>query len=332
MDQEMTAFRGWIARDTTGATLDRLDPAMLDDLDTAVRVRYSSINYKDALALHGRPGVIRRHPLIAGIDLTGEVLASRHPRWRPGDLVTLNGAGLGEDLHGGLAGLAAVNGDDLVRVPSELGSLRAAAVGTAGFTAALSLLALERHGLAPETGPILVTGAGGGVGSIAVALLAAARYEVIAATGRPSELSGQLTALGAAQVVDRAELTSSGKPLGKQRWAGVVDAVGGPVLAGALAGLQHSGVATTCGLAGGAEYPGNVLPFILRGVSLLGIDSVRTPRLRRVAAWQRLAPLLDPALLDSVTRVVPLAAAKDAAASLLAGAGTGRIVVDVASA
>ncbi|MFE3178725.1 MDR family oxidoreductase [Amycolatopsis sp. NPDC059090] len=330
MDQEITAFPGWIARD--GVTLEQLDPAMLDDLDTVVRVRYSSINYKDALALHGRPGVIRRHPLIAGIDLTGEVLASRHPRWQAGDLVTLNGAGLGEDLHGGLAGLAAVNGDDLVRVPSELGPLRAAAIGTAGFTAALSLLALERHGLAPETGPILVTGAGGGVGSIAVALLAAARYEVIAATGRPSELSSQLTALGAAHVLDRAELTSSGKPLGKQRWAGVVDAVGGPVLAGALAGLQHSGVATTCGLAGGTEYPGTVLPFILRGVSLLGIDSVRTPPLRREAAWQRLAQLLDPALLDSVTRVVPLSDAKDAAASLLAGAGTGRIVVDVASA
>ncbi|RSO48321.1 oxidoreductase [Streptomyces sp. WAC 06725] len=328
----MTTFTGWIARETPDGhrtTVEELDSEILDDRDTTLRVHYSSINYKDALALHGRPGVIRRHPLVTGIDATGEVLASRHPRWRRGDLVTLNGAGLGEDRHGGLAGLAAVDGADLVPVPAPFTPAQAAAIGTAGFTAALSLLALERHGLAPAHGPVLVTGAGGGVGSVAIALLADSGYEVIAVTGRPDTLHDRLTRLGAAHVVDRAELDPQGKPLAKQRWAGVVDAVGGPVLAGALAGLRHSGTATTCGLAAGAAFPGNVVPFILRGISLLGIDSVRTPRERREAAWQLLARHLDPGLLDTVTRSVPLAAAQDAAADVLAGHGTGRTVVDV---
>ncbi|MEV0280800.1 MDR family oxidoreductase [Streptomyces sp. NPDC050610] len=328
----MTTFTGWITHelpDGHRAALEELDDGVLDDRDTTLRVHYSSVNYKDALALQGRPGVIRRHPLVPGIDVTGEVLTSRNHRWRPGDLVTLNGAGLGEDRHGGLAGLAAVDGEDLVPVPDPFTPAQAAAVGTAGFTAALSLLALERHGPAPGHGPVLVTGAGGGVGSIAVALLARAGYEVIAATGRPELLHERLTALGAARVVDRAELDTKGRPLAKQRWAGVVDAVGGPLLAGALAGLRHSGTATTCGLAASAEFPGNVLPFILRGVSLIGIDSVRTPRERREAAWQLLAHHLDPALLDSVTRTIPLAAVQEAAADMLAGRGTGRVVVDV---
>ncbi|MGW8378199.1 acryloyl-CoA reductase [Streptomyces sp. ODS28] len=267
---------------------------------------------------------------MAGIDVTGEVVASRHPRWREGDVVTLDGAGLGEELHGGLAEFTAVNGDDLVRVPEAFGPRQAAAIGTAGFTAALGLLALERHDAAPGNGPVLVTGAGGGVGSIAVALLAGAGYEVTAATGRPEALGERLTALGAARVLDRTELTAPGRPLATQRWAGVIDAVGGDVLSGALAGLRHSGTATVCGLAGGAEFPGSVLPFILRGISLVGIDSVRTPIDRREAAWQCLARHLDPALLDSLTRVVPLEEAQEAAAGLLAGNGTGRIVVDAA--
>ena len=327
-----TGFTGWITRelpDGHRATLEELDSGVLEDRDTTLRVHYSSVNYKDALALQGRPGVVRRHPLVPGIDVTGEVLTSSHHRWRQGDLVTLNGAGLGEDRHGGLAGLAAVDGGDLVPVPAPFTPAQAAAIGTAGFTAALSLLALERQGLAPEHGPVLVTGAGGGVGSIAVALLAHAGYEVIAATGRPEILHDRLTAIGAAHIVDRAELDPKGRPLAKQRWAGVVDAVGGPVLAGALAGLRHSGTATTCGLAASAEFPGNVLPFILRGIGLIGIDSVRTPRGRREAAWQVLAHHLDPALLDSLTRTIPLAAVQDAAADMLAGQGTGRIVVDV---
>ncbi|KOG62672.1 MDR family oxidoreductase [Streptomyces varsoviensis] len=327
-----TGFTGWITRESPdghSATLEELDSGILEDRDTTLRVHYSSVNYKDALALQGRPGVVRRLPLVPGIDVTGEVVGSRHPLWREGDMVTLNGAGLGEDRHGGLAELATVDGGDLVAVPAPFTPAQAAAVGTAGFTAALGLLALERQGLAPEHGPVLVTGAGGGVGSIAVALLAHAGYEVIAATGRPELLHDRLTALGAAQVVDRAELAPKGRPLAKQRWAGVVDAVGGPVLAGALAGLRHSGTATTCGNAASAEFPGNVLPFILRGVALIGIDSVRTPRGRREAAWQLLARHLDPALLDGVTRTIPLAAVQDAAAGMLAGQGTGRIVVDV---
>ncbi len=329
---ETTEFTGWITRelpDGHSASLEVLGHDVLDDRGTTLRVRYSSVNYKDALALQGRPGVVRRHPLVPGIDVTGEVLASRHPRWHEGDLVTLNGAGLGEDRHGGLAEIASVDGGDLVPVPAPFTPAQAAAIGTAGFTAALSLLALERQGLAPEHGPVLVTGAGGGVGSIAVALLAHAGYEVIAATGRPEPLRDRLTALGAAHVLDRAELDPKGRPLAKQRWAGVVDAVGGPVLAGALAGLRHSGTATTCGLAASAEFPGNVMPFILRGVALLGIDSVRTPRGRREDAWQLLARHLDPVLLDSVTRTIPLTAVRDAAADMLAGRGTGRVVVDV---
>ncbi|MDI6410606.1 acryloyl-CoA reductase [Streptomyces albus] len=328
----MTAFPGWIARETPDGLrtrLEELDSAILDDRDTTLRVHYSSINYKDALALHGRPGVLRRHPLVTGIDVTGEVLTSRHPRWSRGDLVTLNGAGLGEERHGGLAGLAAVDGADLVPVPEPFTPARAAAIGTAGFTAALSLLALRRHGLTPADGPVLVTGAGGGVGSVAVALLAASGHEVIAATGRPDALRGRLTRLGAAHIVGRAELDTGGKPLAAQRWAGVIDAVGGHLLAGALAGLRHSGTATTCGLAASATFPGNVMPFILRGVSLVGIDSVRTTPARRAAAWQLLARHLDPRLLDSVTRSVPLSAARDAATEVLAGHGTGRTVVDV---
>ncbi|WP_031469352.1 MDR family oxidoreductase [Sciscionella sediminilitoris] len=327
----MTTFTGWIVRDTAEgrrARFEELDHGMLDDLDTTIRVHYSSVNYKDALALHGKPGVIRRYPLIPGIDVTGEILDSRHPRWQRGDLVTLDGAGLGEELHGGLATHAVVHGDDLVRVPEPFTPAYAAAIGTAGFTAALSLLALERHGLTPAAGPVLVTGAGGGVGSIALALLAGSGYEPVAATGRPESLGDRLTALGASSVLDRAELEGGGKPLARQRWAGVIDAVGGTVLAGALSGLHHSGIASTCGLAASAEYPGNVLPFILRGISLLGIDSVRTPVERREAAWQRLARDLDPDLLDAVTHTIPLAEAQDAAAEVLAGRGTGRIVVD----
>ncbi len=327
----MTTFPAWIVReDGAGATLEELDTALLDDLDTTVRVRYSSINYKDALALHGRPGVVRRTPLVVGIDLTGEVVASRHPRWKAGDVVTLDGAGLGEDLHGGLAGMARVAGDDLVAVPEVFTARQAAAIGTAGFTAALALLALERHGLAPTDGPVLVTGAGGGTGGLAVALLHHAGYQVVAATGRPDQLRDRLTALGAADVVDRRELETQTRPLGPQRWAGVVDATGGTVLAGALATLRHGGAAAAFGLAGGTRLATTVLPFILRGVALLGIDSVRTdPALRR-AAWERLARDLDPARLDTLTRVVPLDQAKTAASTLLDGQGTGRTVVEVA--
>ncbi|MCE0764945.1 acryloyl-CoA reductase [Pseudonocardia kujensis] len=328
----MTAFHGWIVRKEDGAntaTLEALDTNGLDDLDTTVRVRYSSINYKDALALHGRPGVIRRTPLIPGIDLTGEVIETRHARWKPGDVVTLSGAGLGEDLHGGLAGIARVNGDDLVPVPDTFTPAQAAALGTAGFTAALALLALERHGLTPGDGPLLVTGASGGSGSIAVALSSRSGYRVVAATGRPEQLRDRLTGLGAAEIIDRAELQTQTRPLGTQRWAGVIDSAGGAVLAGALATLQQGAAAAAFGLAAGSQLPTTVLPFILRGVSLLGIDSVRTNPVLRQAAWERLARDLDPAHLDAVTRAVPLDQAKTAASALLEGRGTGRTVVEV---
>lgn len=276
----MTTFTGWIVKETSDgrqASLEELDSEILDDLDTTVRVRYSSVNYKDALALQGKPGVIRRFPLVPGIDLVGEVVSSRNGRWSEGDVVVLNGAGIGEELHGGLAELAVVNGDALVAVPEQFTPAQAAAIGTAGYTAALSLLAMEHAGLTPERGPVLVTGAGGGVGSVAIALLSSSGYETVAATGRPAALGDRLTNLGAAQVVDRSELDTKGRPLGKQRWAGVVDAVGGQILASALAGLDNGGVAAACGLAASPDLPTTVLPFILRGVSLLSIDSVRTP-------------------------------------------------------
>jgi acrylyl-CoA reductase (NADPH) len=328
----MTVFPAWVVRQHDGknvAALEQVDEATLDDLDTSVRVWFSGINYKDALALHGRPGVVRRTPLVAGIDLVGEVVTSTHGRWAAGDIVTLNGAGLGEDLHGGLAGVARVHGDDLITVPDAFTSSQAAAIGTAGFTAAPSLLALERNGLRPEGGPVLVTGAGGGVGSIAIALLSNSGYEVVAATGRADALRGRLTALGAAEGIDRASLEAPGRPLGPQRWSGVIDSVGGTILANALASLNAGGVAAACGLAAGADLPTSVLPFILRGITLAGIDSVHTSPGLRHDAWELLAHHLDPRLLDGVTRIVDLADAQDAAAELLAGRGTGRTVVAI---
>lgn len=329
----MTTFPGWIVRKIDGvnsAALEELDSSVLDDLDTTVRVWYSSINYKDALALHGRPGVIRRTPLIPGIDLTGQIIETSNEKWRPGDVVTLNGAGLGEELNGGLAALARVDGDNLIAVPASFNPAQAAAIGTAGFTAALSQLALEHHGLKPGQGPVLVTGAGGGSGSIAVSLLARSGYQVVAATGRPERLSERLRALGASDVINRRELEDQTRPLGRQRWAGVVDSVGGTVLAGALATLQGGGAVAAFGNAGGAQLSTTVLPFILRGVALLGIDSVRTGPALRQQAWDLLARSLDPIHLDAVVQTVPLAEARRTAAALLEGRGTGRTVVEIA--
>lgn len=326
-----TTFPAWVVREGEGGTraaLEQVEPRLLEDRGTTVRVLYSSINYKDALALHGRPGVVRRTPLIAGIDLVGEVSASDDPDLRPGTLVALHGAGLGEEHHGGLASLASVASEDLIVVPERFSAAQAAAIGTAGLTAALALDALEAHGLVPEAGPVLVTGANGGSGSIAIALLAGAGYQVTAATGRPDTAS-RLRALGAGEVIDRAELERPSRPLAQQRWAGAVDAAGGRVLASILSGLRHGAAVAAFGLAGGTDLPASVLPFILRGVSLLGIDSVRIAPQARRTAWERLARDLDPSLLDAITRVVPLAAAKDEAAALLAGHGTGRLVVQV---
>lgn len=330
----MTTFSAWVIRegdDANTATLEDLELTALDDLPVTIRVSHSGLNYKDALALGGRPGVVRRFPLVAGIDLVGEVVESRDDRWRVGDIVTLDGAGLGEDRHGGLAGMARTGGDDLVAVPDAFSPAQAAAIGTAGFTAALAVLALQRCGLRAGEGPVLVTGASGGVGSIAIALLARAGHEVIAATGRVEQMRERLTALGASDLIDRAELEERGRPLGRQRWAAVVDGAGGQILASALSTLRADGVAAAYGLAASTDLPSSVLPFILRGVSLLGINSVHVTPERRRQAWDLLARDLDPTVLDSLTRTVALADARDAAAELLEGRGTGRTVVQIRS-
>lgn len=330
----MDTFRAWTV--STGddgrggeAALVDLRPTDLDDLPVELEVVASSLNYKDALALGGRPGVVRRSPLVAGIDVVGEVTASRDDRFAPGDVVTLNGAGLGETLHGGLAAAARVPADPLVAVPRPFSAMQAAAIGTAGLTAALAVLALRDAELGPEDSPVLVTGAGGGAGSLAIVLLAACGWEVHALTGRPDELGAGLRDLGAHEVIARSELEGHGRPLRTSRWGAVVDGVGGQILAGALASLRDGGAAAAYGMAAGAELPTTVMPFILRGVSLLGVNSVTIGADRRAEAWALLAEHLDPARLDAITRTIPLADARDEAARMLEGAGTGRVVVDV---
>lgn len=294
-----------------------------------VRVTYSSINYKDALALEGKPGIIRKHPLIPGIDLVGEVIESSDPRWEPGATVVLTGAGIGEEKHGGLSELACVSTDALIPLPEVFSAKQAAAVGTAGYTAALCVMALQDAGIDSDRGPVLITGAGGGVGSIAVALLAKLGYEVHAVTGRKEALSQQLTMLGASQIFSRDEVNTGGKPLAKQRWAGAVDTVGGDILASVLAAIEHNGAVAACGLAGGAQLSCTVMPFILRGVNLLGVNSVLVDYERRLAAWELLGRALDPALLDAITSEVELADVRAVSRELLAGRGTGRVVVHV---
>jgi acrylyl-CoA reductase (NADPH) len=322
-----TTFQAWLVSKETDAPGAATQTASVHELsdgdlmagDTVVSVQYSSINYKDGLALCGRPGVVRTWPLIPGIDVVGTVDSSELPDWEPGDVVLLNGAGLGESHHGGLAQRARVDGTRLVRVPGAVGPLGAAAIGTAGFTAMLSVLAVERHGVSPGDGPVLVTGAVGGVGSVAVALLARLGFDVVASTGRADTEGEYLTTLGASEILDRGSLSEPGKPMQSQRYAAVVDAVGGHTLVNALAQLNYGGVATACGLAQGADLPGTVLPFILRGVSLVGINSVDAPIASRREAWSRLERDLDLDLLDSMTEVIPLAAAKDTAERILTG-------------
>ncbi len=305
-----------------------LEEKQLPEANVAVRVAYSTLNYKDALAITGKSPVVRMFPMVAGIDLAGSVEASSHPEWKAGDRVVLNGWGIGESHFGGLAQKARVDGDWLIRIPKPFGPREAAAVGTAGYTAMLCVLALERHGLAPGDGDVLVTGAAGGVGSVAVALLARRGYSVVASTGRPRE-ADYLRSLGAASVIDRAELSAPGKPLGKERFAGAVDSVGSHTLANACAQTRQRGAVAACGLAGGMDFPATVAPFILRGVTLYGIESVRAPRALRAEAWSRLASDLDPAKLAGMTREIGLAEAIPAAADLLAGKVRGRVVVDV---
>jgi acrylyl-CoA reductase (NADPH) len=309
-------------------SLQQLDEAALPEGNVTIDVAYSTLNFKDGLAITGKSPVVRKFPMVPGIDLAGTVRASDHADWKAGDKVVLNGWGVGEVHWGGLAKVARLNGDWLVPLPPVFSEKQAMAIGTAGYTAALCVEALVKHGVKPDQGEVLVTGATGGVGSVAIALLAKAGFTVVAATGKASE-ADYLTQLGAASVVDRNELSAPGKPLQKERWAGVVDAVGSATLANACAQTKYGGAVAACGLAQGADFPATVMPFILRGVSLLGIDSVMAPKAARMAAWARLARDLDPALIAVIGTEIGLEEAISAAAGLMDGTVRGRIVVDV---
>lgn len=299
--------------------------------DVLVEVLYSTINYKDALAITGKSPVVRQFPMIPGIDFVARVADSQHPDYQSGQLVVLNGWGVGEKHWGGLAQKARVNGDWLVPLPQAFSPQTAMAIGTAGYTAMLCVMALERHGISPQSGPVLVTGAAGGVGSIAVTLLAKLGYEVIALSGRVAQQQDFLLELGASEVIPRSELEGAGKPLAKERWAGVIDVVGSHVLANACASTQYGGAVAACGLAGGMDLPASVAPFILRGVSLLGVDSVMCPRPLRLEAWQRLARDLDVTKLEQIYHQISLAEVPAIAEQLLAGEVRGRVIVDVNS-
>ncbi len=308
--------------------LKTLSEADLMDGDVTVRVTHSTVNYKDGLAITGKIPVVRRYPMIPGIDFAGVVEASNHKDYKPGDQVVLNGWGLGETHFGGYAEKARVNGDWLVPLPDGITPEQAMAIGTAGYTAMLCVLALEAHGLAPTMGPAVVTGAAGGVGSVAIALLAKLGWHVIASTGRTSE-AAYLKDLGAAEIIDRAELSGPGRGLAKERWIAGVDVVGSYTLANLLSMTRYGGAIAACGLAQGMDLPGSVAPFILRGVSLLGVDSVMCPRPRRIAAWQRLARDLDRDTLAAMTTTIDLAAVPETAQAILEGNVRGRIVVTI---
>ena len=310
------------------ASLKKLEESQLPAGDVSVRVEYSTLNYKDALAITGKGPVVRQFPLVPGIDFAGTVDESSNPGFKRGDKVLLNGWGVGEAHWGGLAQVARVKADWLIPLPGALTTRQAMAVGTAGYTAMLCVMALERHGVTPGDGEILVTGAAGGVGSIAVALLSKLGFRVVAMTGRPAE-SGFLTELGAAEIMDRAAYAGAGRPLAKERWAGAIDVVGSHTLANVCASLRYGGVVAACGLAGGMDFPGTVAPFILRGITLAGIDSVMRPRPDRVEAWRRLSRDLEINKLELLTVEISLAQALERAATILEGQVRGRIVVDV---
>ena len=308
--------------------LTAFDEADLMEGDVTVRVEWSTVNYKDGLALTGKAPVVRRWPMIPGIDFAGTVEASTHTDWNPGDRVILNGWGVGESHLGAFAEKARVKGDWLVPLPDGISGREAMAIGTAGYTAMLALMALERHGLTPAAGPMVVTGAAGGVGSVAISLLAKAGFTVIASTGRPQE-ADYLKGLGASEIIDRAELAGEGRPLGRERWAGGIDSVGSRTLANLLSMTKYGGAIAACGLAGGLDLPGSVAPFILRAVSLLGIDSVMCPQPRRREAWKRLASDLDRGKLAAMTREIGLAEVEEAGRAIVAGEVRGRIVVRI---
>jgi acrylyl-CoA reductase (NADPH) len=293
-----------------------------------IDVDYSTINYKDGLAITNKSPVVRKWPMVPGIDAAGTVTESSDPQWKPGDQVILNGWGVGESHWGGLAQQARFKGEWLVRLPQGMTPRQAMAIGTAGYTAMLCVMALDDRGIAPGSGEVLVTGATGGVGSVAVALLAQRGHKVVASTGKAAE-ADYLRTLGAATIIDRAELSAPGKPLQKERWAAVIDSVGSHTLANACAQTRYGGTVAACGLAQGMDLPATVAPFILRGVTLAGVDSVNCPLPRRQAAWQRLAAELDRSKLDAMTREVPLAGALDVAREILAGQVRGRVVVNV---
>jgi acrylyl-CoA reductase (NADPH) len=305
-----------------------VDEASLPEGDVLLRLEYSTLNYKDALAITNTSPVVRKWPMVAGIDGAGVVEASSHPAWKPGDRAVFTGWGIGESHWGGLAQKARVKGDWLVKLPEGMTPRQAMAIGTAGFTAMLCVMALDEHGVAKDRGDVLVTGATGGVGGVAVAILARRGYRVVASTGKASE-EDYLRALGAAEVIDRASLSQPGKPLQKPRWAGVVDSVGSHTLANACAQTLDEGVVTACGLAQGMDFPVTVAPFILRGVKLDGINSVTAPLPRRVKAWELLTRELDPGILESMVSEVSLSEALERARDVLAGKHRGRIVVDV---
>ena len=324
-------FKGiLITKNDTGyqAQVQQIDDAVLPEGDVTVQVTWSTLNYKDGLAITGKSPVVRRFPMVPGIDFAGTVIESSNAAWKVGDKVILNGWGVGETHCGGLAEKARVKGEWLVPLPAAFSARQAMAIGTAGYTAMLCVLALEKHGIKPGDGEILVTGANGGVGSVAIALLAKLGYKVVASTGRPAEAE-HLKALGASAGIDPAVLSAPGTPIGKERWAGVVDTVGSHTLANACATTKYRGAVAACGLAGGMDFPATVAPFILRGVTLYGIDSVMAPLAVRREAWERLGHDLEIARLDAITREIGLAEALGVAAELLEGKVRGRVVVDV---
>jgi acrylyl-CoA reductase (NADPH) len=304
------------------------DEKNLMDGDVTVRIEYSTLNYKDGLAVTGKAPVVRRFPMIAGVDFAGVVEASSHPAWKAGDRVILNGWGLGETHLGAYAEKARVKGDWLVRLPKSMSPRDAMAIGTAGYTAMLAVLALEHAGLNPARGPVIVTGAAGGVGSVAVALLAKLGYTIAASTGRPEE-AGYLKGLGATEIIERKELTGPVRPLGKERWAAGIDAVGSTTLANVLSMTRYGGAVAACGLAGGMDLPTSVAPFILRGVSLLGIDSVMCPLPLRQKAWQRLETDLDKSKIAAIVSEIGLADVIAAGGRIVEGKVRGRIVVKI---
>lgn len=305
-----------------------LPESQLPDHDVTLDVSYSSLNYKDALAICNKGPIVRHFPMVPGIDFVGRVTASRHPDWKEDDVALLTGWGAGEKQWGGLAQKASVSGDWLVRPPATLSPLQTMAIGTAGLTAMLCVMALEKQGITPDQGPVLVTGASGGVGSYSVSLLARLGYQVIASSGRTSDHAYLIDTLGAASVIDREELSQPGKPLAKERWAAAIDSVGSHTLANVLAATQRDGAVAACGMAQGLDLPASVAPFILRGVTLAGVDSVMCPKPLRQQAWQRLGELMDSERLSKLSRVIPLSEAREGAQALLDGKVQGRLIVD----